>query len=895
MDLQNDFTTGDDRYPKNRQSTLHLLDKYTKSAVVTQAGTSEGSAFAQKNAQKGRQDSSNPYDKVYWKDKECYNCHKTGHPSTHCPAEKKDDGRSRRNDDGRSKKSDDDKSRSSKSSKSGSINKLQKKLKKSFATLETRIEELEKEDSDISDSDSEADEASHFQIDQRVSTGIQMLQLEKDIDQRPDLIPAVPCKATVLTQAFEKRNAAVLFKQNHELTKELDLRQVILLDNQSTMDLFCNPELVNVVYKASKPMRLKSNGGTMNVRHKAKMDGYERDVWFSKDAITNIIALDNLTKQYRVTYDSNDEFFVVHREAQGKTNMVFTKHKSGLHCFDPRGKDFTFINTVSGNKEGFTQRQLKGAESAKTLYAKLGYPSMKDFKWVIQSNQIADCPVTVEDVNVAHKIWGKDIAALKGKTTRKKPISVATDFVKVPKEILKLHQEVLLTTDIFFVNQIPFFLTLSRVICFNHLANRKAVTIFKAFEEMYRFYLNRGFRITQVNADGEFAPLQALIQAMPGGPRVNLASSSEHVPEIERRIRVIKERSRSIRHSLPFNKIPTLLLIHIIFYAVKLLNHFPVKGGVSDTLSPNTIMTGETLNFMKHLSLQIGQYCQVHEEDTPRNSQLPRTKGAICLGPSGNVQGGYKFMSLSSMKKIVRRSWDAIQMPDTVIARVNVLGKDQPEQFVFTDRNGRPIGDIERPGVDADADQPDEHQTADIELPGVDGNEVELHPYANDVENDDLDIAPNNETEEDPAPHLEPQVANETRIEVEETFPDEEIVTEETRHAPNAATPAVAPTAGPEEIPGVRRSTRVRLPKRNYVPSMTGKSKYAYAATQLKSHEPHVFKPVVLHPDAHMFFNQRTYPEEPDVVQAIMTQLSLKAGLQEWGDKATEAVRSEMK
>jgi hypothetical protein len=30
VDLQNDFTTGDNLYPKNRQQTLHLLDKYSK-------------------------------------------------------------------------------------------------------------------------------------------------------------------------------------------------------------------------------------------------------------------------------------------------------------------------------------------------------------------------------------------------------------------------------------------------------------------------------------------------------------------------------------------------------------------------------------------------------------------------------------------------------------------------------------------------------------------------------------------------------------------------------------------------------------------------------------------------------------------------------------------------
>ena len=44
-----------------------------------------------------------------------------------------------------------------------------------------------------------------------------------------------------------------------------------------------------------------------------------------------------------------------------------------------------------------------------------------------------------------------------------------------------------------------------------------------------------------------------------------------------------------------------------------------------------------------------------------------------------------------------------------------------------------------------------------------------------------------------------------------------------------------------------------------------------------------------------MFFHESIPQEEPDVVAAIMTQLSLKAGLKQWGDKATAAVRSEMK
>jgi hypothetical protein len=61
---------------------------------------------------------------------------------------------------------------------------------------------------------------------------------------------------------FEPR-IATLFKQAGSPIK-LDLRQVILLDSQSTMDLFCNAALVSKTSKSNSKMRLK-NSGTMVV------------------------------------------------------------------------------------------------------------------------------------------------------------------------------------------------------------------------------------------------------------------------------------------------------------------------------------------------------------------------------------------------------------------------------------------------------------------------------------------------------------------------------------------------------------------------------------------------------------------------------------------------------
>ncbi len=170
-------------------------------------------------------------------------------------------------------------------------------------------------------------------------------------------------------------------------------------------------------------------------------------------------------------------------------------------------------------------------------------------------------------------------------------------------------------------------------------------------------------------------------------------------------------------------------------------------------LSPQTIMTGETLDYKKQLALQVGQYMQVHEEDLPRNSQKPRTHGAITLGPTGNAQGGFRFMALNTVKPISRYSWTSLPMPDTVIAGVNWLGRDQPTMLNFTNQKGTPIGKAPAPGPNPEypdlLDTNEADDTAPVKIPGVDddvkipGVDDRLQPEheAPQIEIDDPDTA----------------------------------------------------------------------------------------------------------------------------------------------------------
>jgi hypothetical protein len=141
----------------------------------------------------------------------------------------------------------------------------------------------------------------------------------------------------------------------------------------------------------------------------------------------------------------------------------------------------------------------------------------------------------------------------------------------------------------------------------------------------------------------------------------------------------------------------------------------------------------------------------------------------------------------------------------------------------------------------------------------VEGTKTQDAVLAPQVEIDDLDIH-----HADPAP-----------IEVAPT-----------QEEPRTETPA--PVALPAQATELHRSTRVRSHMNHgYTPSLSG-SKYSYAVTQLKSQG-------VLNPDLHMFVQEDFYQSESDVVAAIVTQISLKSGLKEWGEEAFMAAQSEMK
>jgi hypothetical protein len=265
-------------------------------------------------------------------------------------------------------------------------------------------------------------------------------------------------------------------------TGKFSMRNHLLLDNQSLVHVFCNSQFVSNVRSAERQLKLTSNGGNLPISEVADFDGFNKEVWYSEDAITNILSLSLVKHEYSISYDGED--FIIHQAKHGYADMMFKPHPSGLHMYDPddpRGHaSYSFVETVEENMTMFTKRQIVNAKLACKLQAGMAYPSIPDLKWVVQSNQIKDCPVTAQDVNVTLKIWGPNVALLKGKTVPSTPLVVVQDIVEVPKEIRENHKHATLTIDIFFVNRVSYFVTLSLRIIFlsvTHMTNKNCYNL----------------------------------------------------------------------------------------------------------------------------------------------------------------------------------------------------------------------------------------------------------------------------------------------------------------------------------------------------------------------------------------------------------------------------------
>ena len=261
------------------------------------------------------------------------------------------------------------------------------------------------------------------------------------------------------------------------------------------------------------------------------------------------------------------------------------------------GKRGTLISTVADSKEKYTSRQIQQIDKVVMLYKMIGLPSLEDFTSALTTRLVRNSPVTKIDAKNALDIYGPNIAVLKGKMTRTKPRRVDTELIiPVPQEILELYKSIF-----FYFDWFVFFCYVSRNLGYgtvNYDEDRKDETKHVCIKRLHSTYTNRGFILDHILADFEFGYVRPTTAIL--GINLNTTSVSKHVGDIERFIRLLKERLRRLASTLPFTKYPKLMKIAMVNFYVFWLNVFPRKGGVSSHLGPGVIIDGSGPDFNVH-------------------------------------------------------------------------------------------------------------------------------------------------------------------------------------------------------------------------------------------------------------------------------------------------------
>ena len=145
-------------------------------------------------------------------------------------------------------------------------------------------------------------------------------------------------------------------------------------------------------------------------------------------------------------------------------------------------------------------------------------------------------------------------------------------------------------------------------------ANREHKSIWNSLKTSLASMVKYRFRVKMIRVDGEDAINTEWFHNKVGlsGIVLDVTGAGEAVAVVERKIRHIKERVRSVVNSLPFS-LNEKLEVWLVKCAVSRIVLAPTCNSLNHT-SPREKLTGRKLDVDKEIKHGFGDYVQVHND-----------------------------------------------------------------------------------------------------------------------------------------------------------------------------------------------------------------------------------------------------------------------------------------
>ena len=461
-------------------------------------------------------------------------------------------------------------------------------------------------------------------------------------------------------------------------------KQMFIYDTGATAHLVNNKELMVDMTKLSNPDQINGIAGSISAEHVGNMPVFG-ETHYHPEVPVNLISAAQVEKLYIVTRVQLQSYTI---HVSDKLKIEFKYHKSGLYialltplikaliirgegmpCVDntPRSDMDNAMVTVSANRAGFTNDEVKRADIALKLMQQLGYPSAGELAKALSSGAIVNCPITSQDVIRMIEIYGNE-ANLKGKMVDKG--AVAT----VPQEIVAQVRTVqTMHCDIVYFDELPFLITvvkpLNLLLASDIAGSKKSCLVERAIKTQLVMLSDKGFEVSSINVDpeGNMVALTGKLDHIPVLP----TGAGSHEPMVERAVRVMKERGRCILANVGYN-MPKRLIKWLVFHICERTNSLPRSSGIG--VSAREAFTGIKFDYKRDCKLMFGQYVGVYKNNTRKNDiRKPRSIGCIALNAIHNGRGSWRFYSIATGRIITSDRYVIIPTPDVVIDTMNAL------------------------------------------------------------------------------------------------------------------------------------------------------------------------------------------------------------------------------
>ena len=163
--------------------------------------------------------------------------------------------------------------------------------------------------------------------------------------------------------------------------------------------------------------------------------------------------------------------------------------------------------------------------------------------------------------------------------------------------------------------------------------------------KIVKLYTLGGFAVRTVIMDGEFEKIKPEVEL-----DVNISAAREHVGEIERYHKTLKERCRCVLSDMrpigsdAYQYLHKQIVIRLVYFCIMMLNSVPAAKGISDRFAPREIVTGQRLN-LKHIKAGFGDYIEASTDEIITNDMKFCTQGCACHWAQAEIGRAPRYVS----------------------------------------------------------------------------------------------------------------------------------------------------------------------------------------------------------------------------------------------------------